>query len=103
MARSARASVIKRNSSNLRRRVFAPADQARTERLSAKLVALAQKPKPEKLLEEMEIESKLWNDLDSASHNLTPNVLAPKGDEAAAAEVEQNGMQSYGLPVLGFH
>lgn len=56
MARSARASVIKRNSSNLRSKVFGPADDARTARLSAKLIELAQQPKPNKLLEEMEIE-----------------------------------------------
>jgi len=46
MAKSARASVTKRNNRNLRAKVFGPAHDARTERLSAKLQELAAKPRP---------------------------------------------------------
>lgn len=46
MAKSVRASVSKRNRANLRSTVFAPADNARTERLSAKLQEIASRPKP---------------------------------------------------------
>lgn len=48
MAKGLRASVNKRNKSKLRDRVFGPAEAARTERLSAKLLELAQQPKPTK-------------------------------------------------------
>lgn len=48
MAKGLRASVNKRNKSKLRGRVFGPAEAARTERLSAKLLELAQQPKPTK-------------------------------------------------------
>lgn len=46
MAKSVRASVSKRNSANLRAKVFGPAADARTARLSAKLQELASQPKP---------------------------------------------------------
>ena len=54
MAKSARASTLKKNKSGLRKRVFGPVETARNDRLSAKLLALAQKPKASKT--EMEIE-----------------------------------------------
>ncbi|KAF9892199.1 hypothetical protein FE257_002605 [Aspergillus nanangensis] len=47
MAKSVRASVSKRNKANLRAKVFGPAVDARTERLSAKLLELASQPKPD--------------------------------------------------------
>jgi hypothetical protein len=47
MAKSARSSVKKTNRTNLRARVYGPVDSARTERLHAKLLELAQQPKPE--------------------------------------------------------
>ena len=47
MAKSVRASVVKRNHRNLRAKVFGPVHDARTARLSAKLQELAAKPKPE--------------------------------------------------------
>ncbi|KEF61585.1 uncharacterized protein A1O9_03153 [Exophiala aquamarina CBS 119918] len=46
MAKSARSSNTKRNNRNLRAKVFGPAENARTARLSAKLQELAAKPRP---------------------------------------------------------
>ncbi|KAL4898461.1 hypothetical protein BDV59DRAFT_166892 [Aspergillus ambiguus] len=46
MAKSVRASVQKRNKAKLRATVFGPVVDARTERLSAKLLELASQPKP---------------------------------------------------------
>lgn len=46
MAKGARASSRKRNNAALRAKVFGPAHDARTERLSAKLQELVSKPKP---------------------------------------------------------
>lgn len=48
MAKGARASKVKMNNSKLKSRVFGPIETARTERLSAKLLALASQPKPTK-------------------------------------------------------
>jgi Protein of unknown function (DUF2423) len=46
MAKGARASSRKRNNAALRAKIFGPAVDARTERLSAKLQELVSKPKP---------------------------------------------------------
>ncbi|KXL50829.1 MAG: hypothetical protein FE78DRAFT_116400, partial [Acidomyces sp. 'richmondensis'] len=48
MAKSARASRIKKNNRALKHKVFGPVEAARNERLSAKLLELAQQPKPSK-------------------------------------------------------
>ena len=46
MAKGARASSIKANNAALKSKVFGPVETARTERLSAKLLALAAAPRP---------------------------------------------------------
>jgi hypothetical protein len=55
MAKGLRATVNKRNKTKLRSGVFGPVTDARTERLSAKLLELAAQPKPEK--NEMEVDT----------------------------------------------
>jgi len=45
MAKSARASRMKKNNTALKHKVFGPVEAARNERLSAKLLQLAQQPK----------------------------------------------------------
>jgi hypothetical protein len=55
MAKGLRASRTKKNNQALSKRVFGPVEAARNERLSAKLLALAQQPKAPR--EEMEIEN----------------------------------------------
>ncbi|EEU39571.1 uncharacterized protein NECHADRAFT_81891 [Fusarium vanettenii 77-13-4] len=47
MAKSSRSSTRKANNRRLVANVFGPAESARAERLSAKLLELAQQPKPE--------------------------------------------------------
>ncbi|KAJ5972661.1 uncharacterized protein N7479_002579 [Penicillium vulpinum] len=47
MAKSVRASVSKRNRANLRKNLFGPLNDARTERLAAKLQEIASQPRPE--------------------------------------------------------
>lgn len=51
MAKSARSRIVKENNRKLKKNVFGPAEAARLERLSAKLIALATAPKPEKDVE----------------------------------------------------
>ena len=48
MAKSLRSSVKKANRTKLRAKVFGPVENARTERLSAKLVELASQPRQAK-------------------------------------------------------
>ncbi|WYZ40364.1 hypothetical protein EsH8_IV_000705 [Colletotrichum jinshuiense] len=48
MAKSSRSSVNKKNNQRLKKNVFGPVEQERVERLSAKLLELANQPKPEK-------------------------------------------------------
>lgn len=47
MAKSARASSLKKNNQALKANVFGPVETARAERLSARLMELAKAPKPE--------------------------------------------------------
>ncbi|KAG6007719.1 hypothetical protein E4U54_008791 [Claviceps lovelessii] len=47
MAKSARSNTRKQNNRRLYAKVFSPAEAARNERLSAKLLELAKQPKPE--------------------------------------------------------
>ena len=54
MARSLRSNRSQINKTILRKKVFNPVEHARAERLSAKLLELAQQPKPERT--EMEVE-----------------------------------------------
>lgn len=48
MAKSSRSSSVKSNNRRLKANVFGPVENARTERLSAKLLELASQPKPQK-------------------------------------------------------
>lgn len=68
MAKSVRASVSKRNRANLRKKVFGPLVDARTERLAAKLQELASQPRPE-----APVKSKM--DLDEAGMYTTIPLL----------------------------
>lgn len=54
MAKGARSTARKTNNQALKARVFGPVETARTERLSQKLLELAQQPRPAKT--EMEVE-----------------------------------------------
>ncbi|KAL1625849.1 hypothetical protein SLS56_007167 [Neofusicoccum ribis] len=60
MAKGARSTARKTNNQALKARVFGPVETARTERLSQKLLELAQQPRPAKT--EMEVEKDESND-----------------------------------------
>lgn len=72
MAKSSRASRIKKNNQALKANVFGPVEAARNERLSAKLMELAQQPKPPKA--EMETEQE---DKDAGSEAKAEGSLLP--------------------------
>ncbi|GAB7357257.1 hypothetical protein MBLNU459_g8232t1 [Dothideomycetes sp. NU459] len=97
MAKGSRSSVRKTNNTKLKARVFGPVENARTERLSAKLMELAAQPKPPKV--EMDVEesvdaksaepeTKETSHADGASSSLSvpiPESLARVTAAAAAA------------------
>ncbi|POS82732.1 hypothetical protein EPUL_003541 [Erysiphe pulchra] len=56
MAKGARASTRKVKKAKLRGEIFGPQVTARTERLSAKLLAIAAQPKPARNIKEIEME-----------------------------------------------
>lgn len=53
MAKSSRSSRVKKNNQNLKKKLFGPAEIARSERMNAKLLELAQQQKSQ---QEMEVE-----------------------------------------------
>ncbi|KIW10297.1 hypothetical protein PV08_11259 [Exophiala spinifera] len=83
MAKSARASVTKRNHRNLRAKVFGPAHDARLERLSTKLQELAAKPKAN--------EEKAM-DVDDTTEQA--EAEEPTNDGAEDMEVDADGTKS---------
>ena len=58
MAKSSRSSTKKSNKSKLRKKVFSPAEDARTERLSNKLLELASRSHPRSPEDSVMIEDK---------------------------------------------
>ncbi|KAM7223612.1 Protein of unknown function (DUF2423) domain containing protein [Rhypophila decipiens] len=56
MAKSARSSQIKTNNQKLKKNVFGPVEEARTARLSARLLELASQPKAQKDVEMQVVE-----------------------------------------------
>ncbi|KAJ5279896.1 hypothetical protein N7478_005268 [Penicillium angulare] len=88
MAKSIRASVSKRNRANLRKKVFGPVVDARTERLAAKLQELASQPRPETSAKsEMELKSEETADQDSGAK-------AAAADEAMDVDTKSSKSRS---------
>ncbi|KAF2143037.1 uncharacterized protein K452DRAFT_286661 [Aplosporella prunicola CBS 121167] len=73
MAKSSRSSIKKTNNKNLKTRVFGPVENDRTERLSQKLLELAQQPRPAK--SEMEVEK------DEAAAEAQPDAQADNSED----------------------
>lgn len=94
MAKGLRASRTKKNNQALSKRVFGPVEAARNERLSAKLLALAQQPKAPK--EEMEIEK----GMQTHHHALTTIAAADRSfPDTADKEATAEGTPSLSIPI----
>jgi hypothetical protein len=94
MAKGLRASRTKKNNQALSKRVFGPVEAARNERLSAKLLALAQQPKAPKA--EMEIEKLGMHTRHHVPQSTTSDKLSTDSmDSGAAAE----GTPSLSIPI----
>ena len=97
MAKSARASTRKRNNVNLRTKVFGPAYDARTERLSAKLQELANAPKPEQEKKMDVDEDKKDADADAPAVNDDQGQQMPSRPQALSNSSVDEAMQWSGL------
>ncbi|KAH8821520.1 hypothetical protein F5884DRAFT_90358 [Xylogone sp. PMI_703] len=78
MAKSARASTKKTNNSKLKARVFGPVENARTERLSAKLLELASQSKPKEAANDAGLTTE---GLPEPSSNMNSGVEGAQDDE----------------------
>ncbi|OCK84813.1 hypothetical protein K432DRAFT_288135 [Lepidopterella palustris CBS 459.81] len=115
MAKSLRASTKKTNRSKLRARVFAPAENARTERLSAKLLKLASQPRPAKTAEmELDSEDAAKSDVqqdapqDQQAEGLSPCIswsispsLYPRDTDATPQKLEHEREEELFFTLLG--
>jgi hypothetical protein len=93
MAKGLRASRTKKNNQALSKRVFGPVEAARNERLSAKLLALAQQPKAPR--EEMEIEKGMHTRHHASKSIAAADISLPEADKEATAE----GTPSLSIPI----
>jgi hypothetical protein len=99
MAKGLRSSVKKSNRTKLRARVFGPVVDARTERLSAKLLELAQQPKPARPDMEVDSEKGTYDPIVASLLNST-NILAEATSEqqpAAEEAIQQAEGTSFGI------
>ncbi|KAF2114882.1 hypothetical protein BDV96DRAFT_576058 [Lophiotrema nucula] len=85
MAKGLRSSVKKSNRTKLRQRVFGPVEQARTERLHAKLLEAVQQPKPERPAK-MEIDSTEGTAAPGNVNPTSPQQLSHNSDSNTTAE-----------------
>ncbi|KAK5166234.1 uncharacterized protein LTR77_008495 [Saxophila tyrrhenica] len=106
MAKSARASVKKRNNQALKRKVFGPAETARNDRLSAKLMELAQQPKPPR--PEMDVEEegeqhyaeipRRVTGQESDTIDLTGVAPEAKEDDSATQDIDMDANRAAAKP-----
>ena len=89
MAKSARASGVKKNKQNLKKKVFAPVETARNERLSAKLLELANQPKP--LRAEMEVEGDgMSQSQDTRNDHVTDSFISAEAKDDAGSDARED-------------
>ncbi|KAK8201458.1 hypothetical protein BKA81DRAFT_363723 [Phyllosticta paracitricarpa] len=96
MAKSSRSSVKKTNNQKLKKNVFGPVENARAQRLSERLLELAQQPRPAK--DEMEVEKDRESctlpshpqsaHTETSSEHPESNDARPEETEAAEMELD---------------
>lgn len=82
MAKGLRSTVKKRNRAKMRTNLYGPADQARTERLSAKLQEIASQPAPlkEKILDmEVDVSESRTSDDVAEAEDVTAGAMDTEG------------------------
>lgn len=113
MAKSARASSVKKNNQRLKKNVFGPVETARNNRLSAKLLELATQPKTPRT--EMEIEqssmppaSSYGGQQKGSPPEPSADTMCSPTDEDMAKKEDKNtdegGLTFYSTPIpMSFH
>ena len=91
MAKGARSSVRKNNNKKLRAKVFGPVEDARAERLSAKLLELAAQPNPPR--PDMEVEPSS-GEFSSATTTLDSNALLLTCQPADSKQAESEAKET---------
>ncbi len=102
MAKSARASQIKANNQRLKKNVFGPVEQARAERLSAKLLEIAAQPKPVKEVEMEEVTEGMVP-LSIPYNQITNNHADANAEAKDAAAVEKDECELLNIKRYGYH
>jgi hypothetical protein len=94
MAKSARASGVKKNNQALKKKVFGPVESARNERLSAKLLELAQQPRTPN--SEMDIEPTGKLEATCAERRMISDNHTLAGPQDASMETKEDNMATEG-------
>ncbi|CAD6448440.1 0fabd925-02ff-44c6-b031-bbf25dc5af29 [Sclerotinia trifoliorum] len=88
MAKGARSSSIKANNSALKAKVFGPVENARAERLNAKLMELISQPKPSAKTEDVDMEGKEAKDVEASAKDTTNDAAAAQEKPSEKMEVD---------------
>jgi hypothetical protein len=93
MAKGLRATTKKNNRTKIRSRVYAPVDQARTARLSAKLLELASQPRAAKT--DMEVDPE--RGMSDLSAQISPSLFTKTHNFAPVTAQQQDAQQTEGV------
>jgi hypothetical protein len=93
MAKGLRATTKKNNRVKIRARVYAPVDEARTERLSQKLLELASQPRPAKT--EMDVDAEKGKP--AIATQLSPRMFVQTNNSAEFSSKDQDAQTAEGL------
>ncbi|KAB8291823.1 hypothetical protein EYC80_006607 [Monilinia laxa] len=86
MAKGARSSSTKANNAALKNKVFGPVENARAERMHAKLLELISQPKPSAKTEDVDMEAKEGKDgEDASSKDSLANATSTTQDKPSEA------------------
>ncbi|TGO40010.1 hypothetical protein BHYA_0044g00520 [Botrytis hyacinthi] len=88
MAKGARSSSIKANNSALKAKVFGPVENARAERLNAKLMELISQPKPSAKTEDVNMEAKEGKDEEASAKDSSKATAAAQEKPSEEMEVD---------------
>ncbi|TGO55206.1 hypothetical protein BCON_0095g00200 [Botryotinia convoluta] len=88
MAKGARSSSIKANNSALKAKVFGPVENARAERLNAKLMELISQPKPSAKTEDVDMEGKEGKGEEASAKDTSNATAAAKEKPSEEMEVD---------------
>ncbi|KAF5871108.1 putative gpi ethanolamine phosphate transferase protein [Botrytis fragariae] len=88
MAKGARSSSIKANNSALKAKVFGPVENARAERLNAKLMELISQPKPSAKTEDADMEAKEGKGEEASAKDASKATTAAQEKPSEEMEVD---------------